>query len=78
MATLIDIVGTIALLTKEPTRAGVSVEINVSYLAAARDGETVTAHGRLLRAGRKLAFTEVDVFGEDGRLIATGRHTKAL
>lgn len=78
MSTLVDVVGTLALLSKEPTRAGVSVEMNVSFLAAARDGETVQVEGRLLRVGKKLAFTEVEIRGEDGRLVATGRHTKAV
>ena len=38
-ATLIDVVGTIALLSVDPTRPGVSVEINASYCSAAKAGE---------------------------------------
>jgi len=33
----------------------------------------------VLKVGKKLAFTNVDITNkEDGQLIATGRHTKAL
>lgn len=79
ITTLVDIVGTLALLSLDPTRAGVSVELNVSFASAAKAGETVVVEGRVLKAGKKLGFTEVDVRrASDGALIATGRHTKAL
>ena len=56
-----------------------SVELSVSFLAAAKLGEDVTVHGRVLRTGKKLGFTHVDVRRKsDGTLLATGRHTKAL
>ena len=36
--------------------------------------------GTVLRYGRSLGFTRVDIFhgGESGPLVATGRHTKAF
>jgi acyl-coenzyme A thioesterase 13 len=75
---LVDIVGTIALLAKDPTRAGVSVEISTSFLSAAKVGEELVAEGRVLKVGRSLGFTQVDIRTKEGKLIATGRHTKAL
>jgi glycosyltransferase involved in cell wall biosynthesis len=39
---------------------------------------TINIEGKLLKIGRKLAYTQVDLTSEDGKLIATGRHTKAL
>lgn len=45
-ATAIDIVGTMALLSKDPKRPGVSVEINASYTSAAKIGEKVRMVGR--------------------------------
>ncbi len=78
-ATLVDIVGTLALLTKDPTKAGVTVELNCSYASAAKAGETVEVIGVVLKTGKKLGFTQVDIKRKsDGKLIATGRHTKAL
>jgi acyl-coenzyme A thioesterase 13 len=67
-----------ALLSKDPLRAGVSVEINTSYLAAVPVGEEVKIVGTLLKGGRRLAFTNVDIYRADGKLAVTGRHTKAL
>ena len=77
-STLVDVVGTMAVLSKDPTKPGVSVELNVSFISAAKIGTNVTIEGRLLKLGRKLAYTQVDVFGENGQLVATGRHTKAF
>jgi len=78
IATLVDIVGSLALLTKDHTRGGVSVELNVSYIAAIKAGQRVYCKGRVLKLGKKLGFTQVDLFTEDGKLVATGRHTKAM
>jgi acyl-coenzyme A thioesterase PaaI-like protein len=32
----------------------------------------------VLKLGKTLGFTQVDLFTEDGKLAATGRHTKAM
>eukprot|EP00055_Hartaetosiga_balthica_P008069 m.28923 g.28923 ORF g.28923 m.28923 type:complete len:232 (-) comp6103_c0_seq1:3737-4432(-) len=78
-ATLVDIVGTMALLTLDPSRPGVSLEINTTYVRAAKLNETVTITGRVLKSGGKIGFTQVDITrSSDGELVATGRHTKAL
>jgi acyl-coenzyme A thioesterase 13 len=77
-STLIDVVGTMAVLSKDPTKPGVSIDLNVSFVRAAKVGETINIEGKLLKIGRKLAYTQVDLTSEDGKLIATGRHTKAL
>ena len=45
VSTLVDIVGTLALLSRDPTCAGVSVEIN-TFVAAAKAGADVTVRGR--------------------------------
>ena len=77
-ATLVDVVGTMALLARDPARAGVSVELSVAYVAAARAGETVRCLGRALKVGRRLGFASVELRRKgDGELVATGRHTKA-
>ena len=79
IATVVDVVGTMAMLTQNPTKPGVSVDLNVSFASAAKADDSVRIKGRVLKAGRKLAFTQVDLYREsDGKLVATGRHTKAL
>ena len=68
---------------RDPTRPGVSVEMNQSFCSAAACGEPLEITGTVLRYGRTLGFTEVSIrlAGEQdaqapGRLVATGRHTK--
>jgi len=91
IATLVDVVGTLALLGQHPSRPGVSVEMNQSFLAAAKVDEILNVEGRVLRYGRKLGFTEVTIRAvagdmestatlgsEEGRLVAVGRHTKYM
>ena len=91
IATLVDVVGTLALLGHNPCRPGVSVEMNQSFLAAAKVDEVLNVQGRVLRYGRTLGFTEVTIRavagdmestaalrGEEGRLVAIGRHTKYM
>jgi acyl-coenzyme A thioesterase 13 len=79
ITSLVDIVGTMALLAKDHKRGGVSVDLNVSFVKAAKTGETVRIRGRVLKLGKTLGFTHVDVLAADGvTLLATGRHTKAM
>jgi acyl-coenzyme A thioesterase 13 len=59
ICTLVDVVGTMALLTVDPLRAGVSVDLSVSFVASAKAGERVRLEGRVLKAGKRLGFTQV-------------------
>eukprot|EP00933_Yihiella_yeosuensis_P024238 TRINITY_DN18779_c0_g1_i1.p1 TRINITY_DN18779_c0_g1~~TRINITY_DN18779_c0_g1_i1.p1 ORF type:complete len:153 (-),score=29.84 TRINITY_DN18779_c0_g1_i1:92-550(-) len=76
IATLVDIISTAALLTLSD-RPGVSVDLNVSYVTAAPVGEEVEIVGKVLKAGKSVAMTTVDiVLVKSGKLVASGRHTK--
>ena len=77
ISSLVDIVGTMALLTYDPLRPGVSVELNVSFLRPAKVESVVSVEGRVLKSGKLLGFTEV-VITQEGSVIAVGRHTKAF
>ena len=79
-ATLVDVVGTLAILSVDAARPGVSVDMSQTFLSPARVGASLHVEGRCLRAGKRLAFTEVTLRlgGADGAIVATGRHTKAL
>ena len=78
-ATLVDILGTLALLSLDPTKPGVTIELSCSYMAAAAVGDDVECKGTVLRAGRKIGYTQVELIrARDGKLLASGRHTKAL
>ena len=78
IATLIDDVGTIAIMSKDrDSRPGVSTDLNVSFFAPGEG--VVIAEATVLKHGRTLSFVSVDVRREsDGVLVAQGRMTKHL
>ena len=77
IATIVDVVGTLAILGRDPLRPGISVEMNQSFCSAAAEGDRLEIHGSVLRLGKTLAFTEVTIrTGAAAKLVATGRHTK--
>ena len=80
ISTLVDVAGTLALLSVDPTRPGISIEMNQTFCAPAKVGDEIMVRGTVLRYGRSLGFTQVDIFhgNETGPLVATGRHTKAF
>ena len=45
---------------------------------AAKASSIVQIEGKVLKMGKRLGFTTVDIRREDGTLVATGRHTKAF
>lgn len=48
-----------------------TISMSVNYLASAREGDALTATGRLTGGGRKVKFIEGELRDQDGRLIAT-------
>jgi acyl-coenzyme A thioesterase 13 len=80
IATIVDAVGTIAIVTGDRNgRPGVTTDLNVSYFSPAPSGRSVVAEAQVLKVGRTLAFVSVDVKREDdGALVAQGRMTKFL
>ena len=79
IATLVDVVGTLALIAKDKEKAGVSLDLNVSYVSSVNIGDRVSVIGQVLRMGNSYGFVEVVLKKEsDGKIIAIGRHTKAF
>lgn len=78
IAAYVDIIGSAAIFTTGAKSSGVSVEINVSYLDAAKSGEEIEIEAKVLRVGRAIAFVTVDLRKKTGQLVAQGRHTKYL
>ncbi|KAK3532409.1 hypothetical protein QTP86_016681 [Hemibagrus guttatus] len=78
-ATLVDVISTTALLYTERGAPGVSVDMNITYMNAAKVGEDILITAQVLKQGRSLAFATVDLTNKaNGKLIAQGRHTKHL
>jgi uncharacterized protein (TIGR00369 family) len=63
----------ISVLGEGETTATTS--LYVEFLRAAREGDTLTARGEVLRRGRHFAFAEGDLYGEDGRRLSQARGT---
>eukprot|EP00850_Spirogloea_muscicola_P011294 SM000069S20731 [mRNA] locus=s69:586176:587080:+ [translate_table: standard] len=89
IATLVDVVGSAALVSLTGSSSGVSTDINVSYIASAKveisrtaiccEKTEVEIDAKVLRVGRTLAVIQVDIRAvETGSLVAQGRHTKYL
>jgi acyl-coenzyme A thioesterase 13 len=80
IATLVDVAGTIAIMTADRDhRPGVSTDLNVSFFAPGKRDGVVVAEAKVLKTGRTLAFVTVDIRREDdGVLVAQGRMTKHL
>ncbi|AWP21644.1 putative acyl-coenzyme A thioesterase 13 isoform 2 [Scophthalmus maximus] len=78
-ATLVDVISTVAIMHSERGSPGVSVDMNITYMNAAKLGEDVVITAQVLKQGRTLAFATVDLTSKaTGKLIAQGRHTKHL
>lgn len=80
IATLVDDLGTFAVVTADRyRRAGVTTDLQISYLAPASPGDLIAIDADILRCALNLAFVEVTLRHERrGHLIARGRMTKLL
>jgi uncharacterized protein (TIGR00369 family) len=63
----------VSLLREGETTATTS--LYVEFLRAAREGDTLTARGEVLRRGRHIAFAEGNLFGADGTRLSQARGT---
>jgi uncharacterized protein (TIGR00369 family) len=75
---LVDMAVGGALSTLHATSEGgvgqTTLDLNVSFLASARQGN-VYAEGRIIKRGRTIAFGEATVTDGDGTVLAVGRAT---
>jgi uncharacterized protein (TIGR00369 family) len=55
-----------------------SFDLKLSFISAAKIGETLRATGRVVHAGRRTVVTECRVDGPDGKLVATASGTFAV
>ena len=60
---------------------GLSTDLNVSFVGGAKEGEELEIEAQVLRLGRNLGFTRVEIRkvgkdGEKGEVVAVGGHTK--
>lgn len=75
VATLLDISMGIALRTRlQQGWTHVTVNLDVQYIDAARDGRII-ARGRAVKSGGRVTYAEADLVHEDGRLLARSSGT---
>lgn len=72
VAALIDLAGGAALFVELqfPTP---TIDMRVDYLRPAIAGKALVAEARVKGLGKTVAFVDVEVQDDDGRLVATGR-----
>ncbi|KAJ1957009.1 hypothetical protein GGI12_005147, partial [Dipsacomyces acuminosporus] len=75
LSTIVDVGGSLAIATHGFTTTGVSTDLSVSFLSASGPGHKLLVDAQVLKLGKTLAYTRVDIFSNDKR-IATGNHTK--
>ncbi|BDA41735.1 probable acyl-coenzyme A thioesterase 13 [Coccomyxa sp. Obi] len=78
IATLVDVVGSAALVTQSE-RSGVSLHMSVEYLRPALSGDDVFIDAQVVKVGGLIATINVDLTSMNtGALIAQGKHIKFL
>jgi acyl-coenzyme A thioesterase 13 len=78
LALLVDEVGTVALASADREgRPGVTTDLSVAYLNPGRPPRVI-AKARALKVGRLLGVVQVDIFGDDGKPVGSGRMTKFM
>ncbi|KAL7298227.1 acyl-coenzyme A thioesterase 13-like [Trichogramma pretiosum] len=78
-STLVDCISTYALMSHKAAVPGVSVDLHVTFLKAAFPGDVISIDARTIKAGRTLAFLEVEITKKDcGSIVARGVHTKFI
>ncbi|HXY12250.1 MAG TPA: PaaI family thioesterase [Thermoplasmata archaeon] len=75
-ATILDTaMGAAVLSVLGAGETAATTSLYVEFLRAAREGDTLTARGEVLRRGRHLAFAEGNLYGQDGRRLSQARGT---
>jgi uncharacterized protein (TIGR00369 family) len=77
MAAFIDaVLGTVTTPHLPEDKYPTLVEMKVSFFRPARVGTTITGTGRVVKRGRRILFAEVEVTGEDGKILAKASGTE--
>ncbi|XP_065360573.1 acyl-coenzyme A thioesterase 13-like [Calliphora vicina] len=75
-ATIIDNVTTYALMSAD-SHPGVTVDLYVSYLKSAKEGEEIIVDANTVKVGKKIAFIDCVLKKKsDGSIIVKGGQTK--
>lgn len=79
IATLVDLVGSLAIASRGYFSTGVSTDLNCTYVRSGGVvGQRIHVEAICDNAGRSLAYTDVTFRDDTRRLFARGSHTKFL
>ncbi|XP_059478059.1 acyl-coenzyme A thioesterase 13-like isoform X2 [Neocloeon triangulifer] len=79
ICTFTDGVTNLAQMTESGGVPGVSVDMHLSFMGAAKVGDKITIDAKTKRAGRSMTFVDVQITNcASGKLIATGSHTMTV
>ena len=82
-ATIVDWAGGLAIASTGLDKTGVSTDIHISYVAPAKEGDTLEIVAWVSRVGKSLGYTMIEIRkagenGSKGPVVCTGSHTKYL
>ena len=82
-STLVDTITTCALMThnddkaESSIQAGVSVNLNVTFIKGAKENDEIVIDARTIKCGRTLAFLECEIRNKKcNSILVRGTHTK--
>ena len=79
ISTIIDTTTTVNILMNDrDKRRSTSAELNMSFQKGIKQGETMNILTQCDRVGRNLGFSQAWLYNENGDLLSTGRHIKAM
>jgi len=77
-ACIVDCFGGLAIASTGLEKTGVSTDIHVTYVSAAKVGDILEIEARANKMGGTMAFTTVEIGKEGGGMVAMGGHTKFI
>jgi len=77
-ATIVDAVSSFCFLTMEDSKAGVSLDMSISYMKGAKPGEILTIESNVLKGSGIIRFADVHIKNEAGQMVASGKHSKFM
>jgi len=77
-ACIVDCFGGLAIASTGLEKTGVSTDIHVTYVSAAKAGDMLEIEARANKVGGTMAFTTVEIRKEGGGMVAMGGHTKFI
>ena len=73
IASLIDLAGHAAVAVKIG-RMAPTIDLRIDYMRPA-EGDAITAHAKVLKAGRSVARVDIEILDTQNRIVALGRGT---